>query len=680
MRRWVIWSCALAQTALCPLVAQAQTAPEASAKAAAPSQAVLVYPASFFASSNPGTALDMIQRLPGFTLDVGDLDSRGLSGASGNVLIDGSRPSSKSDNVAEVLNRITAASVERIELIRGGAPGIDMRGRAIVANVIVKRTPKTELVAEANSFVSQNGEVGPFGKLSYTRRNGDRVTEASLYATDDRGNSNTGTRVRTTPSGLPLQSAALATHERYGSYDARASIQRPFVGGKLQANVVLDYFRQHDTQTTQVLAGAGTDERVAERSDYPNGEAGFTWTREAARSTLEVTGLQRLNRNIYRGLFQSVSGDSIFTSRATGGESVLRATDAYRPGGALSFEGGGEIDYNFLDSRNAYAEGGVAVPLPNAAVRVSEVRGEGFAQAIWKPASKLTVDGTLRVEVSRISQTGDAARARNFFFPKPKLLVTWLPKEGHQLRLRIEQEVGQLNFGDFAASSDLALGTISGGNADLRPSHSIAAEAVYERRFWKKGVFELTARHTELFDVIDSIPLAGGFTGTGNIGHARSYVIRGALTLPFDKLGLKDGLLKLGSVYRVSSVIDPLTGRARSLSYQQAFECNVGYTQDVRGGRFQFGFEHGCDVSRVNSYRVDEVRTNRRPPFASVYGQWKPKSDLTLRLDVGNLVNGASATLRDVYAGPRNIAPLAFREERTTRRGRYAYLQVRKVL
>ena len=656
-----------------PLAVIAQTAPAAS-------QAVLVYPASFFASSNPGTALDMIQRLPGFTLDVGDLDSRGLAGASGNVLIDGSRPSSKSDNVAEVLNRITAVSVERIELIRGGAPGIDMRGRAVVANVILKRTPKTELVAEGNAFVYDNGETGPSGKLSYTRRNGERVTEASVFATNDRGNTNSGTRIRTTPSGAPLQAAALDTVDRYGSYDARGSIQRPFFGGKLKANVVLDYFQQRDTQTTTIFLGSGDDERVREASYYPNGEIGFTWTRDHPRSTFELTGLQRLNRNTYRGRFESVGSESVFASRATAGESVLRATDNFRPGGAWTFEGGGEIAYNFLDSRSDFVADGVAIPLPNAAVRVSEVRGEGFAQAIWNPASKLTIDATMRVELSRIGQTGDFARSRNFVFPKPKLLVTWLPKEGHQLRLRLEQEVGQLNFGDFAASSDLALGTISGGAADLRPSHSIVAEAVYERRFWKKGVFELTTRHTELFDVVDSVPLVGGFNATGNIGHARSDVIRAALTLPFDRIGLKDGLLKLDAAYRQSSVTDPLTGVSRRLSYQQGFDCTVGYTQDVKGGRYSFGFEHGCEVGRTTGYRIDEVRTFRQPPFAYVYGQWKPKADLTLRLDLGNLINGSSATLRDVYDGPRDVAPLLFREERATRRGRYAYLQVRKVL
>ena len=661
--------------AICPLSALAQTVPDAA------SQAVLVYPASFFASSNPGTALDMIQRLPGFTLDVGDLDSRGLAGASGNVLIGGSRPSSKSDNIADVLNRIPAASVERIELIRGGAPGIDLRGRAVVANVILKAAAKTEIVAESDAFINDDGAFGPSGKLSYSRRSGDRVTEASVFGTPRRtGNSSSGTRFRTDAGGNPLQSAALDLLDRYSSYNARGVLQRPLFGGKLQANAVFDYFSERTTQTTTILSGSGNDERVRDNTYYPSSELGFTWTREHARSTFELTGLQRLNHNSYRGAFDSAGSGSLFTSRATGGESVLRATDSLRTGGVWTFEGGGEVAYNFLDSRSDYAENGVTIPLPNATVRVSELRGEAFAQTVWHPSPKLTVDGTLRVEMSRIAQTGDVARARSFTYLKPKLLVTWLPSEGNQLRLRVEQAVGQLDFGDFAASSDLALGTISGGNADLRPSSSLAIEAIYERRFWKKGVFELTARHTALYDVIDSVPLVGGFNATGNIGDGRSDVVRAALTLPLDRLGLKDGLLKLNAGWRQSRVTDPLTGASRTLSYQQAAECNVEFSQDVKGGRFSYGFEHGCEVARTTGYRTAEVRTQRYPPFAYIYGQWKPSARLTLRLDLGNLVDGASATLRDVYLGPRNAAPLAFHEERATRRGRYAYLQIRRVL
>ncbi|HEY8434653.1 MAG TPA: TonB-dependent receptor plug domain-containing protein, partial [Sphingomicrobium sp.] len=116
--------------------AQLQAAP-----ATAPS-ATSSYPASFFASARPNTALDMIARLPGFTLDTG-ASVRGFAGAAGNVLIEGERPSTKADTLDNILRRIPATSVIRIDIIRGGAPGIDMQGHTVLANVILLRTART---------------------------------------------------------------------------------------------------------------------------------------------------------------------------------------------------------------------------------------------------------------------------------------------------------------------------------------------------------------------------------------------------------------------------------------------------------------------------------------------------------------------------------------------------------
>jgi outer membrane cobalamin receptor len=55
---------------------------------------------------------------------------RGLSGATGNVLIDGQRPTSKAESLETILRRIPARAVVRIELIRPGAPGSTCRGEA----------------------------------------------------------------------------------------------------------------------------------------------------------------------------------------------------------------------------------------------------------------------------------------------------------------------------------------------------------------------------------------------------------------------------------------------------------------------------------------------------------------------------------------------------------------------
>ena len=61
---------------------------------------------------------------------------RGFGGAAGNVLIDGERPATKDDSLDQILNRIPASAVARIEVIRGGAPGIDMQGKTVIANVV----------------------------------------------------------------------------------------------------------------------------------------------------------------------------------------------------------------------------------------------------------------------------------------------------------------------------------------------------------------------------------------------------------------------------------------------------------------------------------------------------------------------------------------------------------------
>src|SRR5689334_22530316 len=104
--------------------ALAQVAAAASPEAVqtAPQQGVISYPASFFASQQPTTARDMLNRTPGFQLDTGN-SVRGYEGAAGNVLIDGQRPSSKNDTLDQILARLPASQVERIDIIRGGAPG-----------------------------------------------------------------------------------------------------------------------------------------------------------------------------------------------------------------------------------------------------------------------------------------------------------------------------------------------------------------------------------------------------------------------------------------------------------------------------------------------------------------------------------------------------------------------------
>src|SRR5688572_9304249 len=98
----------------------------------------LVYTPLDFAQYAPRSALDMLQQVPGFNIQESLGQGRGLGEATGNVLINGERISSKSDTVTQRLSRIAAANVIRIEFVDGATldiPGLTGR----VANIITSQ-------------------------------------------------------------------------------------------------------------------------------------------------------------------------------------------------------------------------------------------------------------------------------------------------------------------------------------------------------------------------------------------------------------------------------------------------------------------------------------------------------------------------------------------------------------
>jgi outer membrane receptor protein involved in Fe transport len=147
--------------------------------AGAQSSGVVSYPPAFFAAFNPTNAFDMVGRLPSFNLDTG-ASVRGFEGAAGNVLIDGQRPSSKSDSVDQVLQRIPAGKVERVDVIRGGAPGIDMQGKTMIANVILKKGGGVRGAIEAKDYRLTNGRNFNIGKLEASGSFGDSLWELGV--------------------------------------------------------------------------------------------------------------------------------------------------------------------------------------------------------------------------------------------------------------------------------------------------------------------------------------------------------------------------------------------------------------------------------------------------------------------------------------------------------------------
>ena len=678
--RKAIW---LAGAALCVLAAPAMAQTQTSAPTQDAAQpGVLVYPPSFFADARPDTALDMINRLPGFGLNTGNNGTRGYSGAAGNVLIDGDRPSSKSDSLDQVLRRISADSVERIELIRGGANGVDMQGQSVIANVVLKRTVTTERVLEVNTYFYPDGYIGPILAGSWSRREGDDQIEASITATTDRTDgTGDGYRRRYDGAGVLTQDADVELWDRFRNVRATGAVQRRVGGGKLRVNGLLGWFNSQHENDTIIVSGAGADEFSNDDYDGLNGELGFNYTRPLSeRLELELTGLQRIGTDDFVSTFSSGGNTATFGNDATSGESIARAVFRFRPNERWSYESGGEVAYNFLDSETSYAENGVPVVLPGAAVKVEELRGEVFGRTTWRPSPRWTVEAGLNVEYSEISQSGDSDTSKSFVYPKPRFQLTWNPATGHQLRLKAEREVGQLDFGDFVASAEVDIGQVQGGNPDLEPYKATTYSLTYERRFWEKAVFTMTYAHAEVEDFIDVIPLTGGFEAVGNIGSGTQDTFDIGVNLPLDHLGIANARLQARASFRDSSIIDPLTDEDRRFSGQGKFGCGVAFNHDLDGGRWSYGFDHGCNLDRGVNYRIREIRTFEEEPFVTIYGQWKPSTDLTVRVDIGNATDREQRRFREIHSGPRNSTPVTRYEEFGTTMSPWLFIQIRKTL
>jgi hypothetical protein len=133
----------------------------------------------FFTPFNPITALDMVERIPGFSIEKGE-GRRGFGENAGNVLIDGDRPSTKSDEISTLLKRIPASEVQRIEVTEAAGADGETQGKGQVVNVVRKVSSKLSGTASATLLVGKRYGFVPFGSTSATLRRGKTSYEINL--------------------------------------------------------------------------------------------------------------------------------------------------------------------------------------------------------------------------------------------------------------------------------------------------------------------------------------------------------------------------------------------------------------------------------------------------------------------------------------------------------------------
>ncbi len=584
-----------ARTALALILAPA-LAPHAHAQSTTPAdataapQAATSFDAAFFAAYNPINAGDMVGRVPGFEINDGD-DRRGFGATAGNVLVNGERPSSKA-TISEQLRRIPASAVLRIELLSGSAGGVDVHGQSRLVNVILRPTSDTgspiTWVAGIRHLQYSN-RIGYTLQVSKTLKLADDVELAlDLQAPNLRGRTIAFEEVRNSAGALT----------RY-----REQYNQPNFNG-LQAAANLKW-RMSPTDTLNINGlynpsdnsiGIGNVEHQPSgaiisstygRTEYPaqwRGELGADWEHGFSNDlSLKLIGLATASRSDQALELSTYLPTSLANVRrqftgSENGERVVRAALSWKASDAHSLEFGAEGAFNYRDSElsiSNQAAGGPIVPvaLDVANTRVEETRGELSVTDIWQMAPGLTLESGFNFEASRITQTGDESKQREFTYAKPSLAVTWLPDAGSTLRASLRRDVSQLDFAEFATSVNAIDNITLVGNPDLTPEQAWKARLEWDRRFGGRAALTVGLFHDEIEDVRDlvvrDIDPGPGVTfadAVGNLGKGTrtGLDVRGAL--PLDFLGLSSADLRVNAIYQDTRVTDPLTGATRAFS------------------------------------------------------------------------------------------------------------------
>jgi hypothetical protein len=670
---WLTTACSLALS-----ISTGAAAQQAPGGTPAPAQAsrTTVYEAAYFAQFAPRTAYDIAQHVPGFNLDFGNnqsgtgVDVRGFAGTAGNVVINGSRPSSKAERLDVTLQRIPAQQVVRVEVSPGDLFGSDYAGKSQVLNIILSKTAGFDANVTANATRRFTGYVQPNLSGSAIIRRGPSTFNLSAAmgrnkqyeeGTDTLTNAETGDAIEfrrkhnVYENRDPYITGAYALE--HGSNDAYR------INARWQPSKFDLSQRNHVTPADAPPHDDGLHQNYSD----PVFELGGDVTRPFADGALKFVGLATrrkrndVDRYVQRnGLLEdnaTVNGGFDQTIKAKRNETIGRLTWTRSNLLGFSFEAGAEGAYNTLDdhvSLFAIDENGDEVPidLPIADATVKEKRGEVYVNIGRTLSSALRVDGGVNFEFSHLTVSGDATEDRKLKFPKPNLTLDWKPGGGWHTQLSVRRTVAQLDFYDFISSADLSAQRLNGGNAQLQPQRTWEFRGTVEHPILGDGLFKVDFGHDQVsllqdrILICDPIDVHACFDAPGNLGTGKRDFAQLTLDVPLSKLwnGLR---IKGGATLQRTRVEDPISHQQRKWSgFYPAWQWNVDVRRD--SGKWSYGFSVN-DNQRFTFYRTDEFDTNfNGGPYGTAFIEYRPWANTAITFDVDNLfeTSGNRARLR----------------------------------
>jgi hypothetical protein len=671
----------------------------------------VIYGPEFFARFNVITASDQLERIPGIQglLGGGGGSGRGFGNSGDQILINGKRLAGKTNDIGSTLERIQARQVVRIEVIRGTVDDLDVRSQGLVVNVVLNESLSTSYGSwEAGVNHYSDGRSAPGAEVNYTGNVGAFNYLASLAA-DPRLERDAQSDLFYAPDGLLRERQSEENVSESDEYTFTANTAYALGNADLLNFNVL-YAREDETGdlfSDRFLGGPlgeAFDRRVIISNEDSSddfevgGDYQHTLRNGNVLTTLFVVSGRQGEESSTEGEAAangSATQDEVQWEQSDDLERILRGTYRWGVTPTRAIESGMEAAFNTTERhiRLFEDEGGTLVetPLANAISTVQEKRFEAFTTYTWNLRADLLLEGSLDVEYSEISQESDIVeRARDFMYLRPRLVLRRDLDNGVQLRARVERTVAQLDFDDFSASfsnDDNRRDVISAGNPELVPERAWHYELTWEKRLPDDlGLVSVTGAYDAITDHQARVPLilidAEGNeeerTAPGNIGdaHVASLTFDGSLRLGW--LGLERALLESSLKVTDSEATDPFTHESRAINDTAPWEWELNFRHDTQWKNLSYGVST-WQRGDVEQFDRDFRQRSRIKPDLELFVEMQPMRNLTLRLELEEVLRSESERERLQFVGNRGDGLLERSELRTTRPLRELTFSVRGV-
>ena len=598
-------------------------------------------------------------------------------------MINGQRIAGKGNSARDQLDRITAAEVERIEIIRDTSGALNVRGASEVINVILLASQsRSSTTVELVNRLNHDNTLETGGSVAWSKQVGNFQALVNLEARPNYENRD-NREVRLGPDNEVVgtlfetnirdqQENTLSSNMSYSLGDHRMQLNALIREGDHPRPVRRDFVDFTD---------AGLVNRIEEEDvnrEESNWEVGgdyeFSFDDGSRLSVLFVANNEIRNnvRERYSAnpAEEGLSKNLFIDSRQERQEFIIQGNYNFSITETQSLRVGIESADTQLDSslligsssgsEPASASVGGLSPLlsvSNPGTKVQEIRYEGFAFHNWTLSDRSSLESSLVYETSEISQTGAVNKTRDFQFWRPSFDYRFNITENFRFRGTVKRSVSQLSFSSFAATTneeDRDLNALA-GNPELEPQTSWDYEGQLEYRLPNDGgVISSNISYSDIDNYIGRINATidpnEPLSATGNVAPAKRWAMFNRASIRLNSLSLPNAILGVTLGLFDSEIIDPFLKTKQRIG-GRGF-AGINFRHDITSLGLSYGIDYSHSIWGGN-YDIDikTITRNDRERSLDLFVSKVWFEDWTFRLESDNTLGASRCRYRQRFDG-----------------------------